>query len=53
MVLVGTVGFAAASAHCGATPSGAAAQAWLIVARLLQGAFGALLFPGRSCDSCY
>ncbi|HVU77965.1 MAG TPA: MFS transporter [Gaiellaceae bacterium] len=45
MVLAGTVGFAAASALCGATPSGGAAQAWLIVARLLQGAFGALLFP--------
>jgi EmrB/QacA subfamily drug resistance transporter len=45
MVLVGTVGFAAASALCGATPSGGAAEAWLIVARLLQGGFGALLFP--------
>jgi EmrB/QacA subfamily drug resistance transporter len=45
MVLVGTVGFAAASALCGATPTGSAAQAWLIAARLLQGAFGALLFP--------
>jgi len=45
MVLVGTVGFAVASALCGATPKGGAAQAWLVVARLLQGAFGALLFP--------
>ncbi len=45
MVIVGTIGFAAASALCGATPSGSAAQAWLITARLLQGAFGALLFP--------
>jgi EmrB/QacA subfamily drug resistance transporter len=45
MVMVGTIGFAAASALCGATPSGSAAQAWLIAARLLQGAFGALLFP--------
>ena len=45
MVLVGTVGFAAASALCGATPTGSAAQTWLITARLLQGAFGALLFP--------
>ena len=45
MVLVGTVGFAVASILCGATPTGAGAEAWLIVARLLQGAFGALLFP--------
>jgi EmrB/QacA subfamily drug resistance transporter len=45
MVMVGTIGFAAASALCGATPSGSAAQSWLIAARLLQGAFGALLFP--------
>lgn len=45
MVLVGTVGFAIASVLCGATPAGAGAEAWLIVARLLQGAFGALLFP--------
>ena len=45
MVLVGTVGFAAASVLCGATPTGSAAQSWLIVARILQGGFGALLFP--------
>lgn len=45
MVLVGTGGFAVASALCGATPSGSEAAAWLIAARLLQGAFGALLFP--------
>jgi len=45
MVLIGTVGFAAASALCGATPTGSAAEAWLIAARLLQGVFGALLFP--------
>jgi EmrB/QacA subfamily drug resistance transporter len=45
MVIIGTIGFATASALCGATPSGSAAQAWLIAARLLQGAFGALLFP--------
>src|SRR5262244_526924 len=29
MVLVGTVGFAAASTLCGVTPTGAAAQPWL------------------------
>jgi EmrB/QacA subfamily drug resistance transporter len=45
MVLVGTVGFAIASVLCGLTPTGAAAQGWLIAARILQGAFGALLFP--------
>ena len=45
VVLIGTVGFALASVLCGATPTGGAAQAWLIVSRLLQGAFGALLFP--------
>jgi EmrB/QacA subfamily drug resistance transporter len=45
MVIVGTLGFAVASALCGATPSGGSAQTWLIAARLLQGAFGAVLFP--------
>jgi len=45
MVIVGTVAFAAASVLCGATPKGSAAQAWLIAARILQGASGALLFP--------
>lgn len=45
MVLVGTVGFALASVLCGATPAGSGAATWLIVARLVQGAFGALLFP--------
>ncbi len=45
MVIVGTIGFAVASVLCGATPKGAAAEAWLVAARVLQGAFGALLFP--------
>jgi EmrB/QacA subfamily drug resistance transporter len=45
MLMIGTVGFAAASALCGATPSGSGAQTWLVVSRLLQGAFGALLYP--------
>lgn len=45
MVLFGTIGFAAASILCGATPSGSVAEPWLIVSRVLQGAFGALLFP--------
>jgi EmrB/QacA subfamily drug resistance transporter len=45
MVLVGTIGFAATSALCGLTPKGSGAETWLIVFRVLQGAFGALLFP--------
>jgi len=45
MVIVGTVAFAVASVLCGAAPKGSAAQAWLIAARILQGASGALLFP--------
>jgi EmrB/QacA subfamily drug resistance transporter len=45
MVIVATIGFATASALCGATPAGGAASAWLVGFRVLQGAFGALLFP--------
>jgi EmrB/QacA subfamily drug resistance transporter len=45
MVIVGTVGFAAASALCGATPKGGGAEAWLVTFRVVQGAFGAILFP--------
>ena len=45
MVLIGTVGFAAASALCGLTPTGGGAEAWLVGFRVLQGVFGALLFP--------
>jgi EmrB/QacA subfamily drug resistance transporter len=45
MVVIGTIGFAVASALCGATPKGSAAQTWIIVFRVLQGAFAALMFP--------
>jgi EmrB/QacA subfamily drug resistance transporter len=45
MVIVATIGFAGASALCGLTPTGSAAETWLIVCRVVQGAFGALLFP--------
>jgi EmrB/QacA subfamily drug resistance transporter len=45
MVVVGVVGFAVASAFCGATPTGGAAGAWMITFRVLQGAFAALMFP--------
>ncbi|HEY1591498.1 MAG TPA: MFS transporter [Solirubrobacteraceae bacterium] len=45
MVVIGTIGFAIASALCGATPKGSAAETWIIVFRVLQGAFAALMFP--------
>src|SRR5919198_6158765 len=45
MVVVGVVGFAAASALCGATPTGSIAGAWFIAMRVIQGGFAALLFP--------
>jgi EmrB/QacA subfamily drug resistance transporter len=45
MVLVGVVGFATASALCGATPTGALAEPWLIFFRVVQGVFAALMFP--------
>ena len=45
MVVVGVVGFAVASALCGLTPTGAAAEAWIITFRVVQGAFAALMFP--------
>jgi EmrB/QacA subfamily drug resistance transporter len=45
MVVIGVVGFALSSALCGATPTGGAAEAWIITFRVLQGAFAALMFP--------
>ncbi len=45
MVVIGVVGFAAASACCGFTPKGAVAEAWIIFFRLAQGAAAALMFP--------
>ena len=45
MVLVGVIGFATASALCGATPVGSAGEAWIIFFRVVQGAFAAVLFP--------
>jgi EmrB/QacA subfamily drug resistance transporter len=45
MLVVGVVGFATASALCGATPTTGIAEAWIITFRVLQGAFAALLFP--------
>jgi len=45
MVIVGVIGFAAASALCGLTPKSSIADAWIITFRVLQGASAALLFP--------
>lgn len=45
MVLIGVTAFAISSALCGATPTGSAGEAWMIVFRVLQGAAAALLFP--------
>src|SRR5262249_14555299 len=45
MVVLGVIIFAGASALCGATPSGSAAEAWLVAFRALQGAGGAIMFP--------
>jgi MFS family permease len=45
VVVIGVVGFAAASALCGATPTGAVAETWIIVFRVVQGGFAALMFP--------
>jgi len=45
MVVIGVIVFAGASALCGATPSGSAAEAWLVTFRAVQGLGGALMFP--------
>lgn len=45
MVVIGVVGFATASALCGATPTGGAAEAWIITFRVVQGAAAAIMFP--------
>jgi EmrB/QacA subfamily drug resistance transporter len=45
MVVIGVVVFAAASALCGATPTGSLAETWMIVFRIIQGAGAALMFP--------
>ncbi|MFN8163527.1 MAG: MFS transporter [Solirubrobacterales bacterium] len=45
MVVIGVIVFATASALCGATPTGSASEAWLIVFRIIQGAGAALMFP--------
>ncbi len=45
MVVLGVIVFAFASAMCGLTPKGSAAEAWLITFRAVQGAGGAIMFP--------
>jgi MFS family permease len=45
MCVLGVVIFAAASALCGLTPSGALAETWLVAFRALQGLGGAIMFP--------
>jgi EmrB/QacA subfamily drug resistance transporter len=45
MVVIGVIVFAGASALCGFTPKGSAAEAWLVTFRAVQGAGGALMFP--------
>ena len=45
MVVIGVIIFAGASALCGATPRGSAAEAWLVAFRALQGVGGAIMFP--------
>jgi EmrB/QacA subfamily drug resistance transporter len=45
MVVLGVIVFAAASAMCGLTPKGGAAEAWIVTFRVIQGAGGAIMFP--------
>ncbi len=45
MVIIGVIVFAVSSALCGATPTGSAAETWLIVFRIIQGAGAAIMFP--------
>jgi EmrB/QacA subfamily drug resistance transporter len=45
MTVLGVIIFAGASALCGATPAGAAAEAWLVAFRVVQGAGAAIMFP--------
>jgi hypothetical protein len=45
MVTLGVVVFAGASALCGLTPKGSAAEGWIVAFRVVQGAGGAIMFP--------
>ena len=45
VVLAGIVGFAGASALCGATPKGSLAEAWIVFFRVIQGLSAAAMIP--------
>jgi EmrB/QacA subfamily drug resistance transporter len=45
MCVLGVIIFAAASALCGLTPKGSAAEAWIVTFRAVQGAGGAIMYP--------
>jgi EmrB/QacA subfamily drug resistance transporter len=45
MVTLGVIVFATASALCGLTPKGSAAEAWIVTFRAVQGIGGAIMFP--------
>ena len=45
MVVIGIITFALASTACGLTPAGSAAEAWLIIWRVIQGIGGAIMYP--------
>jgi EmrB/QacA subfamily drug resistance transporter len=45
VVVAGVIIFVVASTLCGLTPKGGAAQAWIVIFRVVQGAGGALMFP--------
>lgn len=45
IAMLGVAGFLIASVLCAVTPTGGAAGAWFIAARVLQGASGGLMFP--------
>src|SRR5579883_2136682 len=45
MVVLGIVVFAGSSVLCGLTPTGSAAEGWIVAFRALQGAGGAIMFP--------
>ncbi len=45
MCVIGVIVFVGASVLCGLTPTGPAAEAWIITFRVVQGVGGALMFP--------
>ncbi len=45
MTVLGVIVFAGASAMCGLTPKGGAAEAWIVTFRAVQGVGGAIMFP--------